>query len=148
LKENLIIMRGLVIAFACVVLAGCGTLSPPPKPVAQCPLPGQEPYAVAELFFGRAIPGREPLTDTEWDAFATQAITAQFPDGFTVFDAAGQWYDQGSGRLINERSKVLLVAADPDSDLRTRIGSVMNAYKTQFHQAGVGVITNMACGAF
>jgi hypothetical protein len=141
-------MRGLIVVLACVVLAGCNTFAPPPKPAARCPLPGQEPYAVSELFFGREIPGRGPLTDAEWDDFASKEVTAQFPDGFTAFDAAGQWYDQSSGRMIKERSKVLLVAADPDSDLRTRIGSVVNAYKTQFHQTSVGVITSMACGSF
>ena len=142
-------MRGFVIAFACVVLASCTSAPAPSKPVAQCPLAGQEPYAVSELFFGRAIPGREPLTDTEWDASRHTGDHRAVPRWLHLSSMPpGNVYDQASGRLINERSKVLLVAADPDSDLRTRIGSVINAYKTQFHQASVGVITNMACGAF
>ena len=103
---------------------------------------------IAQLFFGRAIPGRAPLTDAEWADFAAHAITPQFPDGFTVLDGAGQWYDQGSGRTIQEQSKILLVAADPDSDLKTRIGSVINAYRAQFHQSSVGLVTSLACGSF
>jgi len=120
----------------------------PPKPAAQCPLPGQDRYASAELFFGRDIPGRGPLTDSEWDDFAARVITPQFPDGFTVLDGDGQWFDQASGRLVHEKSKILLVAADPDSDLKTRIGSVIAAYRAQFHQQSVGVLTSEACGAF
>lgn len=75
-------------------------------------------------------------------------ITPQFPDGFTVLDGDGQWLDQASGRLVHEKSKILLVAADPDSDLKTRIGSVVAAYRAQFNQRSVGVLTSEACGAF
>jgi len=88
------------------------------------------------------------MTDTEWNDFVARAITPQFPDGFTVIEGTGQWYDQTSGKLIHEPSKILFVAADPDSDLKTRIGSVINAYRTQFQQRTVGVITSEACADF
>jgi hypothetical protein len=137
-----------IAVFACAVfLASCSALTPP-KPVAQCPLPNQDRYAVIELFFGRNIPGRGPLTDAEWDDFVARVVTQQFPDGFTVLDGTGQWLDQATGALIHEQSKVLLLAADPDSDLKTRIGTVADAYRQQFHQNSVGVLTSEACGAF
>ncbi len=120
--------------------------SKPPRRSVPCRAKSR--YTIAQIFFGRDIPGRGPLTDAEWDDFAARAVTAQFPDGFTVMDGAGQWYDQSSGKLIHEQSKILLVAADPDSDLRTRIGSVINAYRAQFKQRSVGVITSEACAAF
>jgi len=88
------------------------------------------------------------MTDTEWNDFVARAITRQFPDGFTVMDGTGQWYDQASGKLLHEQSKILLVAADPESDLKTRIGSVVADYRTQFQQRTVGVITSEACAAF
>ena len=143
-------MHRIVVVLLCALsLAACDKLAlkqaaAPPA----CPLPGQERYAIAQLFFGRDIPGRGPLTDAEWDDFAAHAITGQFPDGFTVMDGDGQWFDQGSGRLLREKSKILIVAADPESDLKTRIGSVIAAYRTQFKQRSVGVITSEACGAF
>jgi hypothetical protein len=141
-------LHRFIVAFACVAfLSACAGLAPKPN-AAQCPLPGQDRYTVVQLFFGRDIPGRSPLTDAEWDAFAAKSITDQFPDGFTVLDGDGQWYDQASGRTIRERSKILLIAADPDSDLKTRIGTVVSAYKTQFHQNSVGILTSPACGAF
>jgi hypothetical protein len=141
-------VRRFVVLLCALGLAACDTLAPKQAAAPLCPLPGQERYAVAQLFFGRDIPGRGPLTDTEWDDFAARAITPQFPDGFTVMDGDGQWYDQASGKLVREPSKILLVAADPDSDLKTRIGSVVTAYRTQFKQRSVGVITSEACGAF
>jgi hypothetical protein len=141
------VRRSLVLLCA-LGLAACGTLAPKQAAAPLCPLPGQERYAIAQLFFGRDIPGRGPLTDAEWDDFVARAVTPQFPDGFTVTDGTGQWYDQSSGKLLHEPSKILLVAADPDSDLKTRIGSVIAAYRTQFRQRSVGVITSEACAAF
>lgn len=137
----------LIIVLACALgVAGCNTLLH--KEGSPCPLPGEEPYAVAQLFFGRDIPGRAPLTENEWNDFVARVVTPQFPDGFTVLDGTGQWLDQATGGVIHEQSKVLLVAADPESDLKTRIGSVVDAYRTQFHQQSVGVLTSGACGAF
>jgi hypothetical protein len=141
-------VRRIIVLLCALALAACDTLAPkqPAGPV--CPLPGQERYAIAQLFFGRDIAGRGPITDAEWNDFVARTITPQFPDGFTVIEGAGQYYDQASGKLIQEPSKILLVAADPDSDLRTRIGSVIAAYRRQFQQRSVGVITSEACAAF
>ena len=68
---------------------------------------------VAELFFGRNINGRAPVTDAEWAEFAAWVITANFPDGFTVFDGNGQWRNPQTGRIGHEPTKILLVAAKP-----------------------------------
>jgi hypothetical protein len=128
------------------VLAGCSLASN--KPRAACPLPSEQPFAVVELFFGKEIGGRGPLTDAEWSDFSARVISQQFPDGFTVLDGDGQWLDQRSGQMVREKSKILLAAADPDSDLAARIGAVTDAYRKEFHQQSVGVLTSTACGAF
>jgi hypothetical protein len=120
-----------------------------PPPANQCGLSGQDRrYTSIELFFGRDIPGRGPLTDAEWDDFAARVITPQFPDGFTVLDGDGQWFNKASGRLIHEKTKILLVAADPDSGLKMRIDSVIAAYRAQFDQRSIGVLMSDDCGAF
>jgi hypothetical protein len=103
---------------------------------------------VAELFFGRAIKGREPLTDAEWAEFAAQTITPNFPDGFTVFDGEGQWRNPQTGQIAGTPTKILLVAAKPEPDLSRRLSAVIDAYKTQFHQQSVGIITRDSCAAF
>jgi Protein of unknown function (DUF3574) len=126
-------------------LAGCAAMG---DARVTCPLPGQEPLAIAELFFGRNVPGRGPVTDAEWSDFAARIIAQQFPDGFTVFDGEGQWLDQRTNRVLGEPTKILIAAADPESDLKSRIGAVVEAYRAQFHQRSVGVVTRTACAAF
>jgi len=128
-----------------IALTGCGAAA---KPHGLCPLTSEQPFTVVELFFGRDIPGREPLTEAEWSDFSTRIVTQQFPDGFTVLDGDGQWLDQSTGRVVHEKSKILLAAADPDSDLAARIGAVSDAYRKEFHQQSVGVLTTNSCGAF
>lgn len=135
-------------------LAGCAepaVLQPQgqaqPQPYA-CLLPGEQRMLVAELFFGRSIPGRGPLTEAEWTEFAAQTVTPNFPDGFTAFDGEGQWQNPATGRISRERSKILLVAAKRSPDLAPRLSAVIDAYKTQFHQQSVGIITRDSCAAF
>jgi hypothetical protein len=143
-------VRGTLIAAALVALAGCAT-GPEAQNAAQpyaCLLPGEQRMLVAELFFGRDIAGRGPLTDTEWSEFAAQAVTPNFPDGFTAFDGDGQWQNPGTGRIARERTKVVLVAAKRQPDLAPRLQAVIDAYKRRFHQQSVGVITRDSCAAF
>ena len=102
---------------------------------------------VAELFFGRGIKGRK-LSDAEWAEFAAQTITPNFPEGFTVFDGEGQWRNPQTGLIARDRTKVLLVAAKREPDLTQRLSAVIEAYKAQFHQQSVGVITRDVCAAF
>jgi hypothetical protein len=103
---------------------------------------------VAELFFGRSISGRAPLSDAEWTEFAAETITPNFPDGFTVFDGEGQWRNPQTGQTARERTKILLVAAKPSPDLPHRLAAVIDAYKARFHQQTVGVMTHKECAAF
>ncbi len=103
---------------------------------------------VAELFFGRNIRGRGPLTDTEWAEFAAQFITPNFPDGFTVSDGDGQWQNLATREITRQPTKILLVAAKPAPDLGSRLSAVVDAYKIRFHQQSVGVITRDSCASF
>jgi hypothetical protein len=123
-----------------------GACAPPLQ--SACVLPAEQPMVVAELFFGRAISGRAPLSDAEWTEFAAQTITPNFPDGFTLFDGEGQWRNPLSGQIARERTKILLVAAKPAPDVAQRLTAVIAAYKARFHQQSVGVITRDACAAF
>jgi len=133
-----------------LLLAGCADFpeSLPPATPYSCLLPAEQRMLVAELFFGRGIKGRQPLTDAEWAEFAAQTITPNFPDGFTVFDGEGQWRNPQTGQIAGGRTKILLVAAKREPDLARRLSTVIDAYKTQFHQRSVGIITRDACAAF
>ena len=103
---------------------------------------------VAELFFGRNIRGRAPLTNAEWSQFAAEIVAPNFPDGFTVFDGEGQWRNPQTGRIARNRTKILLVAAPRTPDLARRLSAVIDAYKVRFHHQSVGVITRDSCAAF
>jgi Protein of unknown function (DUF3574) len=111
-------------------------------------LPAEQRMLVAELFFGRGIKGRKPLADAEWAEFAAQAITPNFPDGFTVFDGEGQWRNPRTGYIARDPTKILLVAAKREPDLAQRLSAVIDAYKMRFHQQSVGIITRDSCAAF
>jgi hypothetical protein len=113
-----------------------------------CPLSGQKPMQVVHLFFGRTIPGRAPLSNREWSRFAAEVLTPNFPDGFTAYDADGQWLNDKANRIVRERSKVVLVAVDPDADIAKHVAAVTDAYRRRFRQISVGVISETACAAF
>jgi Protein of unknown function (DUF3574) len=133
-----------------LLLAGCPDFPEALSPAAQssCLLPAERHMLVAELFFGRNIKGRQPLTDAEWAEFAAQTITPNFPDGFTAFDGEGQWRNPLTGQIAGGRTKILLVAAKPEPDLSRRLLAVIDAYKTQFHQQSVGIVIRDSCAAF
>jgi hypothetical protein len=128
-----------------LLLAGCAEL---PAPAYPCLLPAERHMLVVELFFGRNIKGRQPLTDAEWAEFAAQTIAPNFPDGFTAFDGEGQWRNPHSGQIAGGGTKILLVAAKPEPDLSRRLLAVIDAYKTQFQQQSVGTITRDSCATF
>jgi Protein of unknown function (DUF3574) len=128
-----------------LLFAGCAEL---PAPASSCLLPAEQHMLVAELFFGHNIKGRQPLSDAEWAEFAAQTIAPNFPDGFTLFDGEGQWRNPRNGQIGGGRTKILLVAAKPEPDLSRRLSAVIDAYKAQFHQQSVGIITRDSCAAF
>jgi hypothetical protein len=121
--------------------------SAPPAPYA-CLLPAEQRMLVAELFFGRGMKGRAPVSDAEWADFVAQTVTPNFPNGFTAFDGDGQWRSPDTGQIVSARTKILIVAAQRAADLAQRLSAVMDAYKRQFRQQSVGIITRDSCAAF
>ncbi|MEA2934368.1 MAG: hypothetical protein QOD74_1014 [Variibacter sp.] len=101
----------------------------------------------AELFFGRNLKVGGSIGESAWASFLAQEVTPRFPQGLTVVDAAGQWRNAAS-RVIRERSKVLLVVAPDESDTRTRLQAVRDAYARRFRQQSVGLVTQAVCAAF
>jgi hypothetical protein len=141
------IRSALAVLLLPIGLAACSTMSEQPAPYV-CLLPVEKRMLVAELFFGRDIPARAPLSEAEWRAFAAETITPNFPDGFTAFDAEGQWRNPVTGTIARAPTKVLLVAAPRTPDLAPRLSAVIDAYKARFRQQSVGIITRDSCAAF
>ena len=96
-----------------------------------------------ELFFGRTS-----VTDQEWKEFTAQVVTLHLPDGFTAFDADGQWMNPGTHRIGRERTKAIIVALPDTPAGGAAIVAIKDAYRTRFHQQSVGTTVHPVCGAF
>jgi hypothetical protein len=110
--------------------------------------PPLQPMQRIELMFGRNVHGRPGVGDPAWTQFLAREITPRFPDGLTVVDAAGQWRDPAGGRLVRERSRLVIIVAAVDPPADDRIAAIVAAYKQRFHQKSVGVVTSEVCAAF
>jgi hypothetical protein len=129
---------------AALAIAGCNA-----APVAgACLLARQKPMVSVDFYFGRDIAGRGPLTDAEWADFAAREITKRFPDGFSVLDGGGQWRDPESGTVTREASKIVRVVVPGGGNVSARVEAVSLAYRQQFHQQAVGVVSAPVCAAF
>jgi hypothetical protein len=117
---------------------------------AQAPACGgaQKPQQVAELMFGRKIIDRIAVTEDEWAQFLDQEVTPRFPDGLTVFSAAGQWRDQATNKIVRQPSKIVVIVLPGKADDLARVNEIAQAYKLRFRQPSVGVILRPACVSF
>ncbi len=113
-----------------------------------CPLSNEKPMLVTQLFFGLNVKGRGPITREEWRAFVRRNVAPRFPDGFTVYEAEGQWLDPASHSVVRESSKVMIIAAEDTAEVRTKIAEVSDLYRQAFQQQSVGVISRRECAAF
>ena len=114
-----------------------------------CAAGAGSPMVVYDLFFGRTIDGRAlPVSDAEWAGFVERVVTPNLPTGFTVLDGEGQWQDPATGKTIREPTKVLIVAAPPTSQSAAAIDIIKEAYKRQFRQRSVGMVSHAACADF
>jgi hypothetical protein len=108
----------------------------------------QKPQQVVELMFGRNIADRIAVTEGEWTRFVDQEITPRFPDGVTVFRAAGQRRDQSSNRIVREPTNIVLIVLPGKAEELERVNEITQAYKVRFKQQSVGVILHPACVSF
>ena len=134
--------------FAAAILAVLVSASVPAlgADAASCP-PGTEPFAEYRLFFGRSQGSVEVVSEEAWRAFLANEVTLRFPDGLTVLDAAGQWQED-SGAIVRERTKLLLILAPLGADAMQRTGEIADAYKQAFGQSSVLRVVTPACVSF
>jgi uncharacterized protein DUF3574 len=106
-------------------------------------LGGQRPTQVAELMFGRNIGRRIGVSEGDFGRFVDREITSRFPNGLTVFNAAGQWREQA--RIVREPSKVVQIVLPGQIGDIARLNEIVEAYKTRFKQQSVVMIVRPAC---
>jgi Protein of unknown function (DUF3574) len=107
----------------------------------------QKPMMEVELMFGRTIGGRLRVTEARWARFLAREITPRFPDGLTVYDTTGQWRDASKKTVVRERSKIVRIIT-AEGAVQEKIDAIAAAYKKQFRQQSVGVLTRPACASF
>ena len=82
--------------------------------------------------FGRKIGDRIGVSEGEWGRFVDREITPRFPDGLTVFNAAGQWRDKDSNKIVREPSKIVLIVLPGNDEDIARLNEIAEAYKSRF----------------
>ena len=135
-------VRGVVAALLVLAAAGCAGHGPSFEPA-----PGTQALVRSELYFGRLRPDGTVVSDAEWGTFVTEEITPRFPDGFTVFDALGQ-YRGRDGQIVSEPTKVLLIVHGPDARLRGSVQELRDLYRRLFQQESVLLIESPAHAGF
>ena len=111
-------------------------------------LGGQRPAQLAELMFGRNIGARIGVREDDFGRFVDREITSRFPNGLTVFNAAGQWRDEASNKIVREPSKIVQIVLPGRVDDVARLNGIVEAYKTRFKQHSVVMIVRPACVSF
>ena len=121
-----------------LLLAGCHGDNPSARTDTPASNVQRSPYewVKTEVYFGREIPGGGSVSDAEWANFLDQTVTPQFPQGFTVVDAQGQYRDQ-SGMIVKERSKVVTFVCEISKDNENKIEQIRAEYKRRFKQESV-----------
>jgi hypothetical protein len=91
-----------------------------------------------ELYFGMDRKGGGEVTPEQWTKFLLDEVTPRFPDGLTVFDAAGQ-FRSASGAIVKEKSRVivLLYRRDQRKTASQKIDEIRAAYCRRFDQESV-----------
>lgn len=131
---------------ACVVcalllfVAGCSAV-----PEASCSS-GQQRQVNELLYFGTAKPGGVVSQD-EWSGFLNSSITSRFPQGLSVWQAAGQW-QSADGTLVREDSFVLNLVHTESAAAEKAIQSIVAEYKARFQQEAVLRVKSNACVSF
>jgi hypothetical protein len=95
-----------------------------------------------ELLLGRAG------SNARWKQFLATEVTQRFPDGLTVYETTGQWRDPASKAIAREKSRVLRVIVPIDLPVSDTVDAIAQAYKKQFRQKSVGIVTRPVCAVF
>jgi len=119
---------------AAVVAVSLGACAQPGAP-AVCTTP-LKPAREIDLYFGRDKQGGGEVSEAEWASFLTDTVTPRFPDGLSVLNVEGQ-ARESSGRIVRERTKLLVVVVFDAPAHQGRVREIVQAYNGRFGQHGV-----------
>jgi hypothetical protein len=93
--------------------------------------PAQAQWIRTELYFSvGTVDGKEgAVSPARWREFLDKEVTSRFPDGFTVFDAYGQWRDHGAKEPERLSTKVIVILHENNPQNAGNIEAIRLAYK-------------------
>jgi hypothetical protein len=72
---------------------------------------------------------------SSWRGLATaQTVTPRLSEGFTVYDAKGQWMNPQTQSIGQQKTKVIVVATAHTPPFRARSEELTAAYRERFYQ--------------
>lgn len=125
---------------AVLLLGGCAHSGENTPPVGVCP-ESSTASVLTTLFFGRSMPGGGQVSESQWNAFVANEISARFP-GFTVLSGEGYW------QKTAEKSKIVLIAHHKTNEELTSITDLAQSYTRSFFQESVLRIDQPGCVSF
>jgi hypothetical protein len=96
-----------------------------------------KPALEIDLYFGRDKQAGGEVSEAEWAQFLAEIVTPRFPDGLSVLNVEGQARDPSGGRIVRERTKLVVVVVFDAPAHRARVREVVEAYNQRFGQHGV-----------
>jgi hypothetical protein len=131
-----------LLVFALIAgLGACSSFKPP-----SCPA-GQEAVVQELVYFGTAMPAGAVVSAGDWAQFLADTVTPRFPDGLSVWQAAGQWRSE-SGETVREASYVLNLTHADTPEANASVRELMAVYQDRFKQEAVLRVTSAACMSF
>ena len=109
--------------------------------------PGATALARLELFFGKAMPHGDEVSDAELRAFLDSEVSPRFPDGLMVLTGYGQWRSSETGSA-REKARVVEIWYRPAADSDAKIETIRAAYKSRFGQESVMRVDGVSCVSF
>jgi len=125
---------------ALLALAAC---APPQRTTSSCPTP-LKPAVEVSLYFGGEAGNGMAVSEAEWAAFMAEEVTPRFPDGLSVIDVAGQ-YRERSGRMVREKTKLLIVVVFDSPTHLAKVQAVIDAYNRRHSQNSVFRTEHAVC---
>jgi hypothetical protein len=110
-----------------------------------CPS-GSQAMVSETLYFGTQKPNGT-VSAGDWQAFLNESVTPRFPDGLSVWQAAGQW-KSNAGPTVRESSYVLSIVHADTPAARAALGAVASEYKARFTQDAVMRVRMPTCVSF
>jgi hypothetical protein len=108
--------------------------------------PGERATIVDTLYFGSQY-SDGVVTRVQWQEFVDRVVTPRFPEGLTVWRAAGQ-YRTAAGVIQHEPAWVLQLVHADTSATEAAIREIRASYQTQFKQEAVLRVRSKACVSF